>query len=154
MAKKKQSPQQPKYIDCQFQAREYELSYSFGFNDDPRFHDDAYHEHYAIQLRGPLLEPEIKGVRVVQLYILQQERNILPELDDYRPGPDDSPLGVGSVTRRGDVLDGLISLPKHAIPTVVAILRSGEPTFVSLYGPKRYRKMKVRYVSFRTEREE
>jgi len=154
MTKKKRRAPQPKYVDYQFQVRESDLSYSYGLNDDPRFHDDAYGEHFAIQLRGPLLEPEIKGVRVVQLYILQQERNILPELDDYRPGPDASPLGVGSVTRRGGVLDGLISLPKHAIPIVVAILRSGGPTFVSLYGPKRYREMKVRYVSFRTERED
>jgi len=54
MAKKKRRAPQPKYVDYQFQAWKYELSYSYSLNDDPRFHDDAYGEYYAIQLRGAM----------------------------------------------------------------------------------------------------
>lgn len=67
------------------------------------------------------------------LYILQNERTILPKLEDYRSKFE--PLAIGSVSIKKNTLDGMVALPKGSFPTVIARLASAKPTYVMLHGP-------------------
>lgn len=142
---------QPKYIEYVVQVTDYRLSYFHSLNTSKAFSsDEAWTEHYTIQINGTLLAPKIKGVDAAQINILQHEQSIRNRLDDYCQ--DTPPKGVGSVRRRKEILDGLVSIPKDAIPTVISILQQG--AFISLHGPKFGRELLVTSLNFDTICEE
>lgn len=129
-----------------FRIASWEPAYHLAVNDG-RLHPGPYWEHAAIELTGECLAPAKVAGRTGRLTFMgrrEQSREL-----EQPPDSDWKPLGVGTLTIRGERTEFLGSIPFDALWGLIAVLPTGTLRFVDLYGERqRYGGAKIRSIRF------
>jgi hypothetical protein len=134
------------YLTYALRIASWEPSYMFALNDT-RFHQGPYWEHAELKLSGECLAPAKLAGRTAKLTLLGDRRD--KQMLEEPPQSDWKPLGVGSVTSRGDQTEFLGSIPIDALWGLISALASGTVQFVDMYGERlRYGSARLRSISF------
>ena len=125
-----------------------EFWYTFGLNTFG-FSAESYQEMTAFTFSGKLLSPVLVGFNTMNLHLTQFEHAIQPYTKDYMPH--ENPLGVGSLTKRGEVIDANVAVPRHSLEILNQILSAEKTTYALLTAsPFRYRRTVVTSLTIST----
>lgn len=145
---KKRSPK-PQEIQSEiylFRIEKVVPNYSFGTNHGPH-RAGPYSEYHHTEIEATCVSPKRFEGRLT-FFTLMGERDHAADL--IRPDETTrKPIGIGSLTMRGEQSSYLGSLPLDAALLIPALLQSGGYKFIYLAGePVRYGSATIRYISF------
>ena len=119
---------------CTFivEIKDWEMTYLFSLDRGNMFSEGPYMEFPHLEIKGVIRQPEKYAGKEMSATFMG-DREMFPRISD-RSHPERKPLGVGSLTLRGENRQYLGSLPHDSLPTIVNLLEYKRIQFFHLHG--------------------
>lgn len=118
-----------KYCSYLVEILDWELTYSFLLNPNPKIFPGQYSEHLYLEIKGSMRSPEkYAGDEINSTFIGDREIFPLKNESDFRP------RCVGAITLRGERRDFLGSLPFDSLPIITSLMETKQIRFFDLHG--------------------
>lgn len=131
-AKRKKAKSKSEDVSYVVEIKNWEPSYFLGINIAPKIIQGPLIESLTLKIKGVMLKPVKYAGKEIELSFVS-DRAIIAKLDEDAT-PTIKPIGIGSMTLRGECREYFGILPFDTIPIINQMLEARQIHFVDLSG--------------------